>query len=293
MVWGPLTTRSASLYSLFSLMRLLRSDMPRNNIAWRRSRCSCALKIPVPSRAASAAVQVEGRSRGAGFHKMDWLEDEPIDNIHERLEPNSWGEKDLIEEAELSRPIQGKVKFVPLHKASSSSAILNGLAAYPDMTETLFEYLNPEDLLQLHHAVESLRKLDKIGRLLPGIRELPYLRRESWTAKIKHLQSSRQRANNTDKPSHEAIKFMSCSGSWHLEKFILCKKTDIEKLTYVKLEDGIMRGRPVKRLDPRVEQSWRIVRLGDEILRKIRLLKRMRTRQKVDYEDERKRLVAE
>ncbi|KAK7537353.1 uncharacterized protein J3D65DRAFT_603342 [Phyllosticta citribraziliensis] len=226
---------------------------------------------------------------------MAWLEEEPVAKILERLQSQHWGEIRVHEEAKkLSRPNQGKVTFVPFQKPNTSSAILNGLCGYPDITEKVFQHLELCEIHSLYHAVQPLRRLNKLGRLLPGLRELPYLGLNSWAEKARLLPPSRQCANNTDRPSRDAIDFMSGCLSWHMRKFLLCEDAaKIERVTYVKLRDSIMKGWLVKKLDRNAEASWRVARLADGVFQHIRLLERIRRRHEVADKNERERLMAE
>ncbi|KAK8240860.1 hypothetical protein HDK90DRAFT_480908 [Phyllosticta capitalensis] len=199
--------------------------------------------------------------------------------------------------AALSNPIRGDIKLVSVPKSNSPSAILNGLADNPDITERVFAYLKGRwDLVSLHLAVQPLRQSGQLGRLLPGFREIPFLKQLSWTAKLRLLPPSRKYANGTDKPTREAIEFIrnSKSPSSVFIDFTLNENSTYADLThFLEYERVHERRERQGRLDRHLDASLRIARLADDYVEQMRVLEQIRKRHEIDDAEQRKRLMAE
>ncbi|KAK8193859.1 uncharacterized protein BKA78DRAFT_295144 [Phyllosticta capitalensis] len=197
---------------------------------------------------------------------MDWTEKKPLPKIYKEMKKYWWYGLEHHDHAALSKPIRGDIKLVSVPKSNSPSAILNGLADNPDITERVFAYLNGRwDLL-------------------------------SWTAKLRLLPPSRKYANGTDKPTREAIEFIrnSKSPSSVLVDFTLNENSTYADLTrFLEYERAHERRERQGRLDRHLDASLRIARLADDYVEQMRVLEQIRKRHEIDDAEQRKRLMAE
>lgn len=167
-------------------------------------------------------------------------------------------------------------------KSTSPSPILNSLAESPDIAERVFGYISdPRDLLRLHYAIKDLRQSGRLGRLLPGLRELQFLGLNSWIVKVKLLPPTLEFTSNTDKPTDSAIRYM------HLPPVI-------PDPTYALLK-RLVRANSARSPDlgEKMMRVLTVARLGDELLERFRFLQRTRKRHEIEDSGERARLMAE